>query len=75
MLIDAAKANGSWTVYDEIEDLVIPPDLADAIVEATENYVADVQDGTFPNESESFPLSDKVQKALSEHSEEPAWAV
>ena len=49
--------------------------LGQAIVEATENYVADVQDGTFPNESESFPLSDKVQKALSEHSEEPAWAV
>ena len=30
-LIEAAKANGSWTIYDEVEDLVIPPDLADAL--------------------------------------------
>lgn len=29
--VEAAKANGSWTVGDEIEDLVIPPDLADAL--------------------------------------------
>ena len=49
--------------------------LGQAIVEATQNYVADVQDGSFPDESESFPLSDKVLKSLSEYSEEPAWAV
>ncbi len=30
-LVDAAKANGAWTVYDEIEDLVVPDDLAAAL--------------------------------------------
>ena len=30
-LVDAAKVNGAWTVYDEIEDLVIPDDLAAAL--------------------------------------------
>ena len=30
-LVDAARANGAWTVYDEIEDLVIPGDLAAAL--------------------------------------------
>ena len=49
--------------------------LGQSIVEATENYIADVQDGSFPDASESFPLSDKVLQALSEYSEEPAWAV
>jgi uncharacterized protein YdeI (YjbR/CyaY-like superfamily) len=29
--IEQAKADGSWTVYDEIEDLVIPDDLAAAL--------------------------------------------
>jgi uncharacterized protein YdeI (YjbR/CyaY-like superfamily) len=29
--IAAAKADGSWTVYDECEDLVIPPDLGEAL--------------------------------------------
>lgn len=29
--IDAAKADGSWTIYDDIEDLVIPDDLAAAL--------------------------------------------
>lgn len=29
--IEAAKADGSWTVYDEIEDLVIPADLGAAL--------------------------------------------
>ena len=27
-MVEAAKANGSWTVYDEIEDIVTPVDLA-----------------------------------------------
>ena len=27
-VIAAAQSNGAWTMYDEIEDLVIPPDLA-----------------------------------------------
>ena len=29
--IAAAKADGSWTVYDEVEELIIPPDLAAAL--------------------------------------------
>jgi uncharacterized protein YdeI (YjbR/CyaY-like superfamily) len=29
--IERAKEDGSWTIYDEIEDLIIPPDLADAL--------------------------------------------
>lgn len=29
-LIDAAKADGSWTMLDDVEDLVVPPDLAEA---------------------------------------------
>ncbi|MCY4414992.1 MAG: YdeI/OmpD-associated family protein [Chloroflexi bacterium] len=31
--IEAAQSNGAWTVYDEIEDLVIPPDLASALAD------------------------------------------
>ena len=31
--VKAAKADGSWNVSDEIEDLVIPPDLASALAE------------------------------------------
>ncbi|MEL6345514.1 MAG: YdeI/OmpD-associated family protein [Myxococcota bacterium] len=31
--IDAAKADGSWTLYDEVEALVIPPDLQAALAE------------------------------------------
>ncbi|MGA7690340.1 MAG: YdeI/OmpD-associated family protein, partial [Jiangellales bacterium] len=30
-LIEQAKADGTWTVYDEVEDLIIPPDLAAAL--------------------------------------------
>ena len=30
-MVETAQANGSWTVYDEIEDVVIPADLADAL--------------------------------------------
>lgn len=29
--IDIAKENGSWTVLDEVEELVIPPDLEQAL--------------------------------------------
>ncbi|QDT39772.1 YdeI/OmpD-associated family protein [Stratiformator vulcanicus] len=29
--IEQAKADGSWTVLDDVEDLVIPPDLAKAL--------------------------------------------
>ena len=27
---NAAKADGSWTLLDDVEDLIVPPDLADA---------------------------------------------
>jgi len=29
-VIDAAKADGSWTLLDDVEDLIVPPDLAKA---------------------------------------------
>jgi len=29
-VIDAAKADGSWTLLDDVENLVVPPDLAEA---------------------------------------------
>ncbi len=32
-VIDAAKADGSWSLLDEVEDLIVPPDLADAFDE------------------------------------------
>jgi uncharacterized protein YdeI (YjbR/CyaY-like superfamily) len=31
--IERAKEDGSWSIYDEIEDLAIPPDLAAALEE------------------------------------------
>ena len=46
--VEAAKANGSWTVGDEIEDLVIPPDLASALAA---NEAARAFFGGFPNSS------------------------
>ena len=30
-VIAAAQSNGAWTMYDEIEDMIIPPDLAAAL--------------------------------------------
>ena len=32
-MVETAKTNGSWTVADEIEEVFIPPDLADALAE------------------------------------------
>ena len=32
-VIAAAQSNGAWAVYDEIEDLVVPPDLAAALAD------------------------------------------
>lgn len=29
--IDQAQKDGSWSIYDEVEDLIIPPDLAAAL--------------------------------------------
>jgi uncharacterized protein YdeI (YjbR/CyaY-like superfamily) len=43
MLIEEAKDNGAWTVYDPIEDLVVPQDLATALAAeeaALENFEA-----------------------------------
>ncbi len=31
--IEIAKQNGSWTILDEVEELVIPPDLEDAFLD------------------------------------------
>ena len=47
--IEAAKANGFWSIYDEIEDLVIPPDLAAALA----------RDETAETFFESFPDTSK----------------
>ena len=30
-VVEAAKANGSWTIYDSVEDLIEPDDLAEAL--------------------------------------------
>lgn len=41
--IERAKADGSWTVYDDVEDLIIPDDLAAALAEnaaAKDNFHA-----------------------------------
>ncbi len=46
--VEAAEANGSWTVGDEIEDLVIPPDLASALAA---NETAKAFFDGFPNSS------------------------
>ena len=42
--------------------------LGQTIVEATQNYVADIENEQFPNDSESFKLSEDVLEALSEYS-------
>jgi uncharacterized protein YdeI (YjbR/CyaY-like superfamily) len=33
-VIDAARADGSWTLLDDVENLVVPPDLAEALAAA-----------------------------------------
>lgn len=33
-VIEAARADGSWTLLDEVEDLIVPPDLAAALAAA-----------------------------------------
>ena len=30
-VVEAAKADGSWTLLDDVEELVVPPDLAAAL--------------------------------------------
>ena len=42
-VVDAAKADGSWTLLDDVEDLVVPPDLAaafDAVPGSREQWEA-----------------------------------
>ena len=42
-VVEAAKADGSWTLLDDVEDLVVPPDLAaafDAVPGAREQWEA-----------------------------------
>jgi uncharacterized protein YdeI (YjbR/CyaY-like superfamily) len=46
--IEQAKEDGSWTVYDEIEDLVIPDDLAAALAQ---NEAAATHFGAFGDSS------------------------
>ena len=45
--------------------------LGQAVVEATRGYVRDVESELFPDDSESFKLSDSVLEALSEYSAKP----
>ena len=42
LIVEQAKQNGAWTVYDPIEDLVVPQDLAAALAaeEAERNFAA-----------------------------------
>ncbi len=46
--VEAAKENGAWDIYDEVEDLVIPHDLASALAEDPE---ADACFQRFPGSS------------------------
>ena len=46
--VAAAQANGSWSVYDDIEDMIIPPDLASALAD---NQTAQACFNNFPPSS------------------------
>ena len=48
-VIAAAQSNGAWTVYDEIEDMVIPRDLAAALA----------CDATAQSHFDNFPASSR----------------
>lgn len=52
-LVEQAKADGSWNIYDEIEDLVIPPDLAGAL---SKDEVARAYFEAFPGSSKKNML-------------------
>ena len=47
-IVAAAQSNGAWTIYDEIEDLVVPPDLAAAL---SANETAQTRFENFPPSS------------------------
>lgn len=51
--VEAAKGNGSWWAYDEIEDLVIPPDLTSTL---EENQTAKTFFDSFPDSSKKNTL-------------------
>jgi uncharacterized protein YdeI (YjbR/CyaY-like superfamily) len=51
--IEAAKANGSWSALDRIEDLTVPDDLASAL---SENPVALQNFDTFPSSARKAVL-------------------
>ncbi|MFN3865311.1 MAG: YdeI/OmpD-associated family protein [Demequina sp.] len=56
-VIAAAKADGSWTLLDDVEDLVVPPDLAAALAEragARETW------DSFPPSARKFMLTQLV---------------
>lgn len=46
--IEAAKQDGSWTAYDAIEELAVPPDLEEALAE---NEAARINFDAFPPSS------------------------
>ena len=50
-LVEGAKADGSWSVYDEVEDLVIPSDLVSALAEdcAADGFFANFSDSSKKN--------------------------
>jgi uncharacterized protein YdeI (YjbR/CyaY-like superfamily) len=70
-VIERAKQDGSWTIYDEVEDLVIPDDLADALAG---NKLAERNFNAFSDSSKKGILwwirsarnSDTYQKRVSE---------
>lgn len=50
-LVEGAKADGSWNIYDEIENLVTPPDLVSALAKdsAAEGFFANFPDSSKKN--------------------------
>ena len=46
-------------------------ELGEAIINATSDYMQDIQDGRFPADAESFSLSSRVHEALSEYFAKP----
>ena len=75
--------DGQVLVYHDvlgIEDRIAPKfvrryaSVKDLSVEAVKAYAADVRSGAFPNESESYHLTDEVAEALGLYGSEPASA-
>lgn len=47
-VIEKAKQDGSWTIYDEVDDLIIPQDL---LAELSQNQAAEQNFGSFSDSS------------------------